>query len=479
MTCSRRKALQGLSIAGASLLGGCAINPVTGRRELMLMSVQQEITLGKQSHAEICASYGVYSDKNLQDWFSNKGQVMARVTPRQDLTYTFTVLDSPVVNAFAVPGGYVYITRGILGYFNDEAEMAGVLGHELGHVEARHSASQYSKLQIANLAIGVGSVLSEEFNRFSSLMSVGSTLMFLKFSRDDERMADKLGVEYSSKVGYDATRMSDFFLTLERMQPSGGSLPAWASTHPDPGDRIAATKRMALEYQKANPGVQYAIRRNEYLEMVNGLAYGDDPRQGYVKNGIFYHPGLKFMFPVPSDWTLANQPTEVRMSPQKSEATLLFKLGKGTNLVDGSTKFASANNITLSDSKQITVNGLQGLATVGELTSQGKTLTIASYYILMNDGTYSFHGLAPSDGFGSFKQLFSQTATGFKPLADKTLMNVKPNTIQVRNVTKNTTLKTAFQGFGVPADKLNDLSILNGMNLDDTVKAGTRIKIVS
>lgn len=445
----------------------------------MLMSVEQEIALGKQSHAEICASYGVYSDTNLQTWFSQKGMAMARITPRQNLPYTFTVLDSPVVNAFAVPGGYVYITRGIMGYFNDEAEFAGVLGHELGHVEARHSASQYSKLQLTNLAIGVGSVLSETFNRFSSLISTGSTLMFLKFSRDDERLADKLGVEYSSKVGYDATRMSDFFLTLERMNPSDGSLPAWASTHPDPGDRIAATKKMALEYQKANPTIQYATRRNEYLEKVQGLPHGDDPRQGYVKNGVFYHPGLKFMFPVPSGWTLANQPSEVRMSPEKTNATLLFKLGQGANLVDGSTKFASANNITLSDSKQITVNGLQGLATVGELTSDGQTLSIASYYILMNNTTYSFHGLAPADSFGAVRQLFNQSATGFKPLTDRTLMNVKPNTIQVRAVARAGTLKSAFQGFGVPADKLNNLAILNGMNLDDALKAGTRIKVVS
>jgi len=479
MICSRRRALQGLAVAGTSLLGGCAVNPVTGKRELMLMSVEQEIALGKQSHAEICASYGVYSDKNLQTWFTQKGTAMARVTPRQNLPYTFTVLDSPVVNAFAVPGGYVYITRGIMGYFNDEAEFAGVLGHELGHVEARHSASQYSKLQVTNLAINAGSILSETFSRYASLVSVGSTLMFLKFSRDDERLADRLGVEYSSKVGYDATRMSDFFVTLERMQPSDGSLPAWASTHPDPGDRIVATKKMALDFQKANPNVQYVTRRNEYLEMVDGLPHGDDPRQGYVRNGFFYHPGLKFMFPVPSGWKLSNQPSEVRLSPEKENATLVFKLGQGTNLIDGSTKFASANNITLSDSKQITVNGLQGLATVGELTSNGQTLSIASYYILMNNATYSFHGLAPSDGFSTVRQFFNQTATGFKPLTDKALISVTPNTIKVRSAAKAGTLKSTLQGFGVPADKLNDLSILNGMNLDDAVKAGTKIKVVS
>lgn len=477
---TRRNALLDIcTVAGAVFLDGCAVNPVTGRREFMLMSEQQEIALGKQSHPEITASYGVYSDRSLQEWFTKKGVEMTRITPRKNLPYTFSVLDSPVVNAFAVPGGYVYVTRGILGYFNDEAQFAGVLGHELGHIEARHSARQYSKIQLANLAIGVGSVLSEEFNRYSFLVSMGTTLMFLKFSREDERQADRLGVEYSSRCGYDATRISEFFITLERMQPSGGSLPEWASTHPNPGDRVAATRRMALEYQKANPNTRYVVRSDEYLELVNGLTFGDDPRQGYVKNGFFYQPDLKFMFPVPSGWSLTNQPNEVRMSPKKQDqAALVLRLAQGANLLDTSVKFASANNITITDSKQITANDLKGLATLGRITSQNQDLSIASYFFQMDGRIIAFHGLAPTSSFGAIEPEFAGSAMGIRRLTDKSLIDVSPDRINVRGIQRAGTLKTALQAFGVPAGKLNDLAILNGMNLEDSLKPGTKIKVV-
>ena len=313
---SRRRALAGIGLlTGVSLIPGCAVNPVTGKREFMLMSETEELSMGKEAHGQIVAEYGAYSDEAMQKWFTEKGKEMAGVTQRRQLPWTFTVLDSPVINAFAVPGGYVYVTRGILGYFNNEAQFAGVLGHELGHVNARHTAAQYSKSKLANVGLTLGSMVSEDFAQFAQLASLGSSLLFLKFSRDDERQADKLGVEYSSAVGYDAVQMSEFFSTLERLNPGGGSLPAWQSTHPDPGDRIAATKRMALAYQKNHPTMTFRADRDQYLERINGIVFGDNPLHGYIADGIFYHPEMRFQFPVPKDWTMSNLPTEVRFSP--------------------------------------------------------------------------------------------------------------------------------------------------------------------
>jgi len=263
---TRRQALRGMfGITGVTVLGsaGCAVNPVTGKSQFMLMSENQEIQLGAQSHEGIVGSYGSYAGDSIQSWFDERGQHMAALTHRPRLPWRFTVLDSPVINAFAVPGGYIYVTRGILTNFNNEAQFAGVLAHELGHVNARHSALRYSKAQVANLGLGVGVIFSEEFAKYAQLASIGSALLFLKFSRDDERQADKLGVEYSSKAGYDAVHMSDFFHTLERMHPRGGSLPAWQSTHPDPGDRIKATRNMAIAYQENNPGAEFVVKREE------------------------------------------------------------------------------------------------------------------------------------------------------------------------------------------------------------------------
>lgn len=477
---SRREALGGIcNLAGAAILSGCAVNPVTGKREFMLMSENREIALGKQADSDIIKSYGSYNDDSIQSWFDERGQEMAKVTHRSHLNYNFTVLDSPVVNAFAVPGGYVYVTRGILGYFNNEAQFAGVLGHELGHVNARHTAARYSKAQFANLTLGIGSIFSEEFAKYAQLASLGATFLFLKFSRNDEREADRLGVEYSSKVGYNAVEMSEFFQTLERMRPEGGSLPAWQSTHPDPGDRINATKKMALEFQNANPDKEFAVKRNDYLNLIDGLIFGEDPRQGYVKDNTFYQPEMKFMFPVPSGWKLSNNPTEVRMAPEKQNATLIFTFTQGDTPQAAATQFTTDNNVNVSNKQSISVNGMDGFRISGQMVLNNSEIAITSFFIKKEDSVFVFHGLSSPVDTGTFTGTFTNTAYGFNILTDKSLINVSPEKIKVRKTDGNVLLSKALNDFGVPEEKLDELAILNGLELDDLVKAGTKIKIIA
>ena len=160
---------------------------------------------------------------------------------------------------------------------------------------------------------------------------MGTQLLFLKFSRSDERQADNYGVEFSSKLAYDATSVSEFFSTLERMRPEGGSLPAWQSTHPDPGDRVKATRKQALAFQRNHEDIEFNLKREEYLDRIDGLVFGEDPRQGYVSDNMFYHPGMKFQFPVPQGWEVSNMPNEVRLYPEKQNALLIFKMAQGEN----------------------------------------------------------------------------------------------------------------------------------------------------
>src|SRR5512137_1763548 len=181
----------------------CAVNPVTGKKEFMLYSESQEIELGKQTDAEVAATYGLYDDPALAAYVSKIGLSLAAKTQRPNLPWRFTVLDSPVVNAFAVPGGAVYVTRGILALMSSEAELAAVLGHEIGHVNARHSMSQMSKQQMAQLGLAVGSVVSKEFAKYAGLAGTGLQVLFLKYSRDNENQADGLGVDYARAAGYD------------------------------------------------------------------------------------------------------------------------------------------------------------------------------------------------------------------------------------------------------------------------------------
>ena len=192
----KRLASISLMVIVLLIADSCAKNPVTGKNELMLMSKDQEIALGQQSDPEIVAFFGLYQDEELQKFIDVKGKEMAAISHRPDLPFEFKIVDSPVVNAFAVPGGYVYFTRGIMAHFNNEAEFAGVLGHEIGHVTARHSAKQYSNAMLGQIGLVAGSIISPEFAQFADIASTGLQLLFLKFARDAESQSDKLGVEY-------------------------------------------------------------------------------------------------------------------------------------------------------------------------------------------------------------------------------------------------------------------------------------------
>ena len=273
--------------------------------------------------------YGIYENKQLTAYIDNMGQAMAKICHRSHLKFEFKVMDHPVINAFAVPGGYVYLTRGILAYLNSEAELAGVTGHEIGHITARHSAKQYSKAQLAGLGIGLGSIFSEQFAQYAGLVQQGVGLLFLKFSRDNEREADNLGVEYSTKTGYDAREMANFFVTLDKMHGSSkSSLPDFLSTHPNPENRVAAIKNESIRLQKLSTNKNWKIERNKYLKKIDGLIYGPDPRQGFVEHNIFYHPLLKLQFNIPERWKVNNLPDQVQIIAPEEKALLLFSLVK-------------------------------------------------------------------------------------------------------------------------------------------------------
>ena len=189
-----------ITLSLSTVFSSCARNPITGKKEISLLSASGEQAMGDQADPSIIAAYGMYDDQSLQDFINEKGRAMGKISHLPDLTYNFRLLDSPVVNAFAVPGGYVYFTRGIMAHFNNEAEFAGVLGHEIGHITARHSAKQQTQ-QMLGQALFIGGVIaSEKFRNVANQASQGLGLMFLKFGRDHESQSDELGVEYSTKI---------------------------------------------------------------------------------------------------------------------------------------------------------------------------------------------------------------------------------------------------------------------------------------
>jgi predicted Zn-dependent protease len=466
-----------------SLLFGiysCAVNPVTGRQELMLLSESGEIKLGSETDVQVIKEYGIYEDPKLTAYLNDICQRIGRISHRPNLTYNFKIVDVSVVNAFAVPGGYVYFTRGILASLNSEAELAGVMGHEIGHITARHSASQYSKAQFAQLGLGVGMVFAEKIPGLSELAQLGAGMLFLRFSRDNEREADDLGVAYSSKAGYDATQMANFFETLERMNPGSdrSGLPSWFSTHPNPEDRIKVVRVRAKEWQDRLGRRDLVLNRDEYLGRIDGLVFGDDPRQGYVEEHVFYHPELHLQFPVPANWKINNTPSNVQMVSGGQEAVMIFSTTKGTSPHEAAKTFVSKNRARVIGTEAIQVNGLPSEKLLSDVQTQKGVVRVLSYFIQRGKEIFVFHGLTSPGLFQKYGSIFEGTMRNFRELSDPKRINVKPDRIRIRAIGSAGTLENALRSLGVPNEKLKETALPNGRNLDEVIPANTMLKVV-
>lgn len=458
----------------------CAVNPVTGKKEFMLITESQEIALGRQTDEQVVETYGLYKNPALENYVNAIGQKMAKLSHRPHLNFSFKLLDTPVINAFAVPGGFIYFTRGILCYLNNEAELAGVIGHELGHVTARHTAKQYSKSQVTQLGLGLGAAFSETFRKYAGIAQFGVGMLFLRFSRDNERQADALGVEYSTKAGYDANSMASFFGTLERLNPGSdqSGLPAWFSTHPNPPDRIAAVKRDTKKWKTSVSHKHYSINHDEYLKKLNGMIYGEDPQQGYVEGNVFYHPKLKFQFPVPANWRLNNTPSQVQMFTEKQDAVILFSLATEKSPAAAANNFTTNTKATVKKSEQTRVNGLVAQRVISEITSEQTTIPVISYFIQMNNKIFTFHGYTSQTQFDSYLSTFKNTMDKFKRLIDRKKINVKPARLIINKTNRQQTLRQALKGFRVTDDKLEEMAILNGKELEERIPVNALIKVV-
>jgi predicted Zn-dependent protease len=467
------------------LFVSCAKNPVTGKRDFMLLSESQEIAMGQQSDPDIIRFFGLYEDKELQKFIEEKGQQMAAISHRSNLKYQFKIVDSPVVNAFAVPGGYVYFTRGIMAHFNNEAEFAGVLGHEIGHITARHSAKQYSNAMLAQIGLVAGMALSPEFAQFADLAQSGLGLLFLKFGRDAESQSDRLGVEYSTKINYDAQEMAGFFKTLDKLsaQSGGEEVPTFLSTHPDPADREAKVAKLAEDWKRKTKATQLKVNRDSYLKMIDGIVYGEDPKQGFVEQGVFYHPVLKFQFPIPQQWTFQNTPEQVQMASTDGKAMMILTLTQGESLEAAAQNIVKKYQLTVVESQRDEVNGLKAIALVADQVSQEQqqqqqSIRTLIYVIAHGEQIYAMIGASLPETFNGFVPTFKGSMTRFKTLTDPEKLNKQPERVRVKPVQKDGLLSEALKAYRMPDKRLGELATLNGMELSDRVQKGTLIKVI-
>jgi predicted Zn-dependent protease len=461
-------------LAGLSTIG-CVTNPATGKKQLSLVSESQATEIGRQSAEEVVQQIGLYDDPALQKYVSDLGLKLAKSTERPDLPWKFQVVDDPAVNAFALPGGFIFVTRGILTHINSEASLATVLGHEIGHVTAQHSINQMSKQELAQLGLGVGAILSPTVAQFGQVFGAGLSLLFLKYGRDAETQADLLGFRYTVDNGYDVRAMVDLFETLDRVQKnSQARLPQWLSTHPDPGNRIEATKeRLAsinLDFSKTT------LNRDGYLEHLNGVVFGENPRNGFFRGQLFLHPELKFQLEFPSGWQTQNAPDAVAgLSPEKN---MLFQLSavpkKSPEQL--AREFLSQQGLQSGQTTAMTIAGQQAItAPFAAQTEQGTIQGIVSFF--------SFNGLTFGLlGYGSvpveqIEPVYRRFASTFQSVTDPEVLNIKPARVEIVRVPSEMTLEK-FHSTYPSSIPLDQVALINGLQPSSVIPAGTLIKRV-
>lgn len=448
------------------------------------MSEAQEIQIGQQLDPEVRKEMGVYDDRGLQEYVSTIGLRLARGSQRPNLPWHFTIVDDPVVNAFALPGGYIYITRGILAYLDNEAELAGVLGHEIGHVTARHAAQAYTKSTGASLGLLLGGIFLPQIRPFGQLAESGLGILFLKYSRDDELEADRLGAGYAATNGWNPEAVPAFLTTLGRLdEVSGGNgVPGWLLTHPQPADRVEKIKVIvaALERDTADP--RWTLNEAAYLEAIDGIVFGENPDEGVVRGNAFLHPDLRFALTFPQGWDVNNGKTQVVAKQPGADNYLLLQLveqPQGNDIAAIAAANMKAAGFREIQGGRSTVNGLNAyLGTYeGTLQGLGKTTSRAGHFE-HDRKVYMVVGFAPAAAYPQADAQFSAAIRSFRPLSASEAAAIKPNRVAEYVVRRGDTWQSIAEHAAGGVVKASTLAIMNGHPVAEQPSEGERLKIV-
>jgi predicted Zn-dependent protease len=465
------------ALALASSLAACATNPVTGRRELALVSENQEIQMGQQAAQEVEQQLGLVADAGLQSYVRAIGARLAAQSERPNLPWRFGVVDDPVPNAFALPGGPVYITRGLMDLMDSEAELATVLGHEIGHITARHQVQQMSKAQLAQVGLVAAMIFAPGLQNFGNALSGGMQLLFLKYSRDAERQADELGFKYALNQSYDVTEMADVFRSLQRVgeTQSKSGVPSWLSTHPDPGERVQTAERRVAALPA--PAAARNVGHTEYMNQIDGLVYGENPRQGFFRGSVFMHPDLRFRLNFPSGWKTQNMPQAVAAISPSQDAIVQMQFAQGTPQ-QAAQAFFNQQGLQVGQTSTNSING--NPAYTGYFQAQTEQGAIAGLATFLSYGgsTYQLMAYTSANRLNQYDATFRNTIGSFATLTDPSALNVRPNRVDIVRLSSPMSLAT-FNSRNPSVIPLNELAIINQVtDTNATLPVGTLMKRV-
>lgn len=474
----------------ALALGSCAATaatPATAGQAAPISDSDRK--LGAEAHPQLLAEFGGAYTGPQAAYVEQVGKNIAIQSGLSNArnAYTVTLLNSPVNNAFAIPGGYIYTTRELVALMDNEAELAGVLGHEVGHVAARHAQQRQQAAQRNSILGTVGAILSGVLLGNSQLGQLGqqiamqgSQLLTLKYSRNQETQADDLGIAYLSRAGYDPRAMATVLQSLAaqnaldaRMMGTSNQVPEWASTHPDPAGRY----QRALRSAQGKPGT--VTNADTFLSRINGMMYGDDPKQGVIEGSTFTHPVYKFEFKSPNGFFMINGTRAVSISGQSGKGQLTTGAYNG----DMRTYIQNAFNALTGGQQQIapqslqstTVNGLPATYGTARVNSGNGTVDVTVFaYEFSKTQAFHFVTITKAGGASVFNPMFSS----MRRISANEAAAVRPRKISTYTVRSGDTVQSLASRMAYPDYKLERFLVLNSLDSNSRLAAGQKVKIV-
>jgi predicted Zn-dependent protease len=468
-------------------LTSCSTNPATGGSSFTaFMSPDEERRVGAQEHPKLVEAFGgSYDDPAIQRYVESLGRLLQRTSEQPEPPFKFVVLDSPIVNAFALPGGYVHISRGLMALANDEAELAGVVAHEIGHVTARHSAERYSRGVVAGIGAALLGVATGS-KAVGNLAQMGAGAYVQGYSRSQELEADNLGVRYLSRGGFDATAMSSFLGSMggeadlaRKIAGKEGTDPASSlfSSHPRTADRV----RAAAEAAQAGAGAG-SRDRELYLERIDGMIYGDSPKQGFVRGQEFDHPVMRIRFTAPPGFRLQNGASAV-VGEHKSGALLRFDADKLDNSSLSTSRYLTdvwAQGTRLDGVERVDVNGFDGATGTAHVNTNSGELDIRLVALRGSASqVYRFMFLTRPKDTGTFDVPFRRTTFSFRQLSESEANALQPLRLRVVRVRAGETVQSLADEMAFDDFRVERFRVLNGLGPNQGVQAGQLVKIVT
>ncbi len=468
-------------------ISGCAENSATGTRQLVLLDTQQEEDLGAREHPKVLKTFGgVYGTNELKEYVNELGNRLARVSEKPNLKWKFTVLDTPVVNAFALPGGYIYVSRGLLALANDEAELASVIGHEIAHVTARHTAQRHAKETLTQVGVSLlDLILGQPI--ITNVASIGSHGVMAAFSRSEELEADQIGRRYILKAGYDPLASSNFLSRLDALTKLSSDrnknlLSSIFDTHPRTEARINQAKNLNIDN-----GKKYLSNRKRYLAAINNITYGESSKNGIVKNNKFMHLHLDIAFTVPSSYVLENNKSSVVARKKNKEAVLIFdgmqsepdlslldliesNIGRSRTQLIEELKIFDKPAIIVKDKKSALFEDKNYLRSI--VLIRWDDFRIWRFNILTHKNSDK----------NNYKELMN-SVLNFHKLSKEEKIMALPKKINIHVANRGETLSSLAERMSLEKNKIEWLKIINGFSSDidinDPIQPGTLIKIIA